>query len=180
MPASRRASATTAMPLPRRAAMRPAHSPQRGRAGIVEAEHRDRGLDEEPAHPARARFGDPPPALRLPRAQLARDQPQIGLDLLRPAEAGGVVERGHEGRRRHRPDIGHALQAPHPLVCLRDRGDPLIRVGELLLEVAHDGQQRRDLGAQPTRQGQRHHAPAEPLRAPRRHRPAVLAEQGAD
>jgi len=102
--------------------------PQRCRAGIVEAEHRDRGLEEEPAHPARARLGDPPPELRLSRAQRARDQPQIGLDLVRPAEAGGVVQRGHEGRRRHRPDMGDALQPAHPLVCLRDRGDPLSRV----------------------------------------------------
>jgi hypothetical protein len=70
--------------------------------------------------------------------------------------------------------MGDALQAPHPLVCLRDRGDPLVRVGELLLEGAHDGQQRRGLGAQPTGQGQRHHAPAEPLTSSGRWRPPWL------
>ena len=61
--------------------------PQVRRARIVEAEHRDGGLDQQPPHPARARFGDPSAALHLPRAQLARDQPEVGLDLVRPAEA---------------------------------------------------------------------------------------------
>src|SRR5215472_10743541 len=60
------------------------------RPGIAQPEHRDSGLDEQPPHPGRTRFGDPPPALGLPRAQLAGDEPQVGLDLVGAVEARGL------------------------------------------------------------------------------------------
>jgi len=58
-----------------------------------------------------------PPALGLSRAQLAGHESPVGLDLVAAAEARGLVDGRHEGRRRHRPDVRHALQAAHPLVC---------------------------------------------------------------
>ncbi len=140
MPASRRARATTAMPLPRRAAIRPA----------------------------------------LPRAQFPRHEAQVRFDLMRSVEALGIVEGGHEGGSRHRPDVGHALQPSHPLVGLGERGDSFMGVRQLLIHLAHDGQQGRHLGQQLPGQGQRRHAPAEPLGRPRRHPPAALPQERAD
>ena len=110
--------------------------PQRRGSGIVETAHGDGGLDQQPLHPARACCGDPPPPRRLPRAQLPGDQPQGGLDLVGPAKALDVVDRRHERRRRHRSDARHTLQPPYPLVRLRDRDNPLVRVRQLLLQVS--------------------------------------------
>ena len=58
--------------------------------------------------------------------------------------------------------------------------DPLVAVRELVVEGAHDGEERRDDREQAARQGQVLHTLHETLRAAGGHAVAVLAEQGAD
>jgi hypothetical protein len=70
------------------------------------------------------------------------------------AEAVRIVEGGDKGRGGHRADVRHALQLPHPRVRPREGGDPVIRVGDLLRDLAHDSQQRGHLRAQLARQRQ--------------------------
>ena len=131
-------------------------------------------------HASMARLGDPPAPLALPRAPLAGHQAQVGLDLMRACEASGVVERGHEGGGRDRPDAGDGLQPLHAVVGPRDGRDPLVRVGELLVDLAHDREQRGELREQTARQRQGEDAANEALGTAGRHAPAVLPEQGAD
>ena len=165
---------------PRRAAMRTAHVPEgRGARDAARAGSRPR---PEPAASARAMagLGDPPAALGLARAPLAGHEAEVGLDLMRVREALGVVDRGDEGGGGDRPDAGDGVQARHAVVRTRDVRDPLVGVRELLVELAHDGEQRRDLREQAARQGQGEDAVDEALRTAGRHALAVLAEQGAD
>ena len=180
MPARRRANATTAMNRPRRAAMRTAHVAERRGAGVPHAQDRHRGLHQQPAHAPMAGLGDPPSALALARAPLAGHQAQVGLDLMGAREAPGVVERGHERGGRDRPDAGDGPQPLHACVRTRDGRDPLVRVRELLIDLAHDGEQRGELREQAAGQGQGEDPANEPLRTAGRHAPAVLPEQGAD
>jgi hypothetical protein len=58
--------------------------------------------------------------------------------------------------------------------------DRRVRVRELPVEVAHDGEQRRRQRHQAARQGQRPDALDEALRTAGRHAVALLAEQGPD
>jgi hypothetical protein len=127
-----------------------------------------------------AGLGDPPSVLALARAPLARHQPQIGLDLMGPREAPGVVERCHERGRRDRPHGGHGLQPLDALVRAPHRRDPLVRVRQLFVDLPHHREQRSELREQATGQGQREDPADEPLRTPRRHPPAVLPQQGAE
>lgn len=64
-----------------------------------------------------------------------------------PAEAVHIVEGRDEGRRRHWPDARHALQPPHTRVGHGERRDPFVRVADLLVDLAHDGEQRGHLAA---------------------------------
>jgi hypothetical protein len=118
--------------------------------------------------------------LTLAGAQLARDQAQIGLDLVCAAKAGHLVQGGHERRGRHRPHTGNGPKQPDPRIGGGQRLDPGIRVGHLLVDVPHPGQERRDLGEQPFGQGQGPHPDDEGLRPPTGHPVAVLPEQRAD
>ncbi len=58
--------------------------------------------------------------------------------------------------------------------------DSLVAVRELLVEGAHDGEERRDHREQAARQGQVPDAPDKMLRAAGGDTVAVLAEQGPD
>src|SRR5262245_44708139 len=102
MPARRRANATTAMNPPRGAALGPV--PEGGGGGMPQAPDGHGGLDQQRAHAALARLGDPSSMLAFPRAPLAGDEAQVGLDLMRVREASGVIERGHERGGRDRPN----------------------------------------------------------------------------
>ena len=79
-------------------------------------EDRDGGLDEEPARAAGAGLGDGAAPLRVTRAVLARDEAEVGLELVRVDEALDVVDRGDECGGRHRPDAGDRAQALDALI----------------------------------------------------------------
>src|SRR3990172_3885833 len=68
-------------------------------------------LNQEPAHAGRPGLGDVAAVLRLPRTELARHQAEGGFDLVRVAEALGVIEGGDEGGGGHGPDAGDGAQA---------------------------------------------------------------------
>ena len=70
--------------------------PERFGLGRPAPEDGDGGLDQEPAHAAGASLGDPAPALGLARAGLAEHEAEVGLDLMRAAEAVRVHELGVE------------------------------------------------------------------------------------
>ena len=78
------------------------------------------------------------------------------------------------------PTLGTRLQPLHAFVRPRDGRDPLVRVRELLIDLAHDGEQGGELREQPARQRQGEDAADEALGTAGRHAPAVLPEQGAD
>ena len=99
---------------------------------------------------------------------------------MRALEASGIIKRGHEGGRRDRPDARDRLQPLHAVVGPRDGRDPRVRVGERLIDLAHDGEQGGELREQPARQRQGEDAANEALGTAGRHTPAVLPEQGAD
>jgi hypothetical protein len=69
--------------------------------------------------------------LALARAALAGHQDQAST-VMNPREAAGI-ERGHERRRRDRPDARHALQALDVGIRRRHRRETLLRVDELLM-----------------------------------------------
>ena len=71
--------------------------PERLGVGRATAEDGDGGLDEEPARAAGADIGDGAAALRVTGAGLARDQAEVSLDLMRVAEALGIIQGGDEG-----------------------------------------------------------------------------------
>jgi hypothetical protein len=95
MPARRRARATTATCLPRRAAMR---SPQFLGLRRVPAKDGDRGLNQEPAGARVAGIGDGAAALGFAGAVLAGHEAEIGFELMRVVEAPDVVEATAPGR----------------------------------------------------------------------------------
>jgi len=70
-------------------------------------------------------------------------------------EALRVVDRGEEGGRGDGADAGDRAQARHAGILDGEVLDHLVGVRELLLEGAHDGEQRCDHREQAARQGQR-------------------------
>ena len=99
---------------------------------------------------------------------------------MRAREASGVIERGHERGGRDRPDAGDRLQPRDAFIRPRDGRDPLIGVRELLVDLAHDGEQGSEFRPQPAGQRQGEDAADEALGTAGWHAPAMLAEQGAD
>src|SRR6266852_4935675 len=97
MPARRRASATMATCLPRRAARRRAQvqraSAAGGRRRIIE----ERGLNEQPAGVRVPNLGDGAAALGVTGAGLAGHEAEVGLEVMGVAEALRIVDRGDEG-----------------------------------------------------------------------------------
>jgi len=61
---------------------RPGPRTERGGLGGLRPQDLPRRLDQEPPHPAVARFGDVPELPRLARAPLARHYAQVGLELV--------------------------------------------------------------------------------------------------
>jgi hypothetical protein len=68
-------------------------------------------LNEEPTHPRFAGLGGGPAAVALPGAGFARPEAEGGFDVVRVAEALGVVEGRDEGGGGHGPDAGDGAQA---------------------------------------------------------------------
>ena len=97
---------------------------------------------------------------------------------MRVREASGVIERGHERGGRDRPDARDGLQPLDAFVGPRHGGDPLVRVRELLVDLAHDGEQGGEFRPQPAGQRQGEDAADEALGTASRHAPAMLPEQG--
>jgi hypothetical protein len=143
MPARRRARATTATCLPRRAAMRRAQvrsaSASGGRRRRIETAA---WMSSQRA--AGARFGDGAPALMLAGAELARHQAEVGFDLMGAAEAPGIVESGHEGGGGDGPDARDGAEAPDARILGGEVFDHVIGIRELPVEGQHDGEQRAD------------------------------------
>src|SRR5262245_6436152 len=79
--------------------------------GGATAEDGDSSLDEQPAGAAGPGLGDGAAAPRVAGAELARDQAEVGLDLMGVAEALGIVEGRDEGGGGDGPDGGHRAQS---------------------------------------------------------------------
>ena len=120
----------------------------------------DSDLNEQPAGAARPGLGDGAAALRVAGAELARDQAQVGLDLMGVAEALGIVEGSDEGGAGDRPDGGHGAQSLDARIVggelfddLIGLFDDLIGIGELAVAGQHDGEKRGDERAELARKG---------------------------
>jgi len=124
------------------------------------------------------RFGDRAATLGFARAVLSGDEAEVGFKLMRVLKALGIVDRRDESRRGDGADTGDRAQARHARILDGEVLDRRVRVRELLVEMAHDSEQRRDDREQPARQGQGPDALDEPLGTTGRHAVAVLAEQG--
>ena len=92
-------------------ARRDAHGPgpQVLRLRRAAAEDGDGGLNQEPARARVAGLGDGAPALRLARAVLAGHEAEVGFELMRGAEAVGIVNGGDEGGGGDGADAGETL-----------------------------------------------------------------------
>jgi hypothetical protein len=101
-----------------------------------------------------ARLGDRAPALRLARAVLAGHEAEVGFELMRVAEALGIVDGGDEGGGGDGADAGNGAQARHARILDGEVFDRGVGVRELPVEGAHEGEQRRDDRAQAARQGE--------------------------
>jgi hypothetical protein len=70
--------------------------------------------------------------LRLPRAELAWHQAEVGFDLVRVAEALGVIEGGDECGGGHRPDAGDRAQVKYLLkidrLCFDGQSDEAVHI----------------------------------------------------
>ena len=62
------------------------------------------------------------------------------------AEAANVIDRGDEGGSRDGADRGDGAQALDAFIVGGDVLDHVLRVDELVIHVAHDREQRGDLG----------------------------------
>ena len=87
--------------------------PQLLRLRRAAAEDRDRGLNQEPAGARVAGLGDRAAALRLAGAVLAGHEAEVGFELMRVAEALGIVDGGEEGGGGDGADAGDGAQARH-------------------------------------------------------------------
>ena len=115
----------------------------------------DSGLNEQSAGAARPGLGDGAAALRVAGAELARDQAEVGLDLMGVAEALGIVEGSDEGGGGDGPDGGHGAQSLDARIVGGELFDDLIGIGELAVAGQHDGEKRGDKRAELARQGHR-------------------------
>jgi hypothetical protein len=120
----------------------------------VSAKDGDRGLNQEPAGARVAGLGDGAAALRLAGAVLTGHEAEIGFELMRVAEAQGMVDRSEEGGGSDGADEGDGAQARHARILGGEVLDPLVGVGGLFVEGAHDGEERRDHREQAAGQGQ--------------------------
>jgi hypothetical protein len=77
----------------------------------VAAEDGDRGLDQQPAGARGAGLGDGATALGLAGAVLAGHEAEVGFELMRVAEALGLVDGGEEGGGGEGADAGDGAQA---------------------------------------------------------------------
>jgi hypothetical protein len=84
------------------------------------------------------------PRRGLAGAVLAGHEAEVGFELMRVAEALGIVDRGDEGGGGDRAHAGDGAQAWHPRILDGEVLDPLVGVRELPVKGAHEGQQRRD------------------------------------
>lgn len=89
--------------------------PARRRARATTGD-RDRGLNQQPAGAGMAGFGDGTAALGLAGAVLAGHKAEVGFELMRVAEALGIVDRGDEGGGGDRAPAGDGAQARHPRI----------------------------------------------------------------
>jgi hypothetical protein len=153
---------------------RPAQRPPPEGASVAYA------LNQEPAGARVAGLGDRAPALGLARAVLAGHEAEVGFELMREAEALGVVDRGDEGGGGDGADAGDGAQARHARVLDGEVLDRGVGVRELPVEGAHEGKQRRDHREQAAGQGQAPAAMDKALRTAGRDAVAVLPEQGPD
>lgn len=97
----------------------------------------DGDLNQKPAHAGRPRLGDVAAALCLPRTELARYQAEVGFDLVRVAEALGVIEGGDEGGG-HGPDAGDGSQVLNTRIVSGHARDRPVGIRKLGVEVPHD------------------------------------------
>jgi len=121
--------------------------------GVATVEDGDSGLNEQPAGAARPGLGDGAAALRVAGAELARDQAEVGLDLMGVAEALGIVEGSDEGGGGDGPDGGHGAQSLDARIVGGELFDDLIGIGELAVAGQHDGEKRGDERAELARKG---------------------------
>ncbi len=179
MPARRRASATTATCLPRRAAMRRAQIWSASASGGWRR-RRETAAWMSSQRAAGTGLGDGAAALSVAGAELARDQAEVGLDLMGVAEAVGIINGGDERSGGEGPDAGHGAQALDARIVRGEVLDHLVGIGELAVDGQHDGEQRGDQRADLARQGQGVDAVDEALGTAGGHPIALLAEQGLD
>src|SRR4029453_4206328 len=114
------------------------------------------------------------------RAVLAGHEAEVGFELMRVVEAPDVVDRGEEGGGGDGADAGDGAQPGHARILDGEMLDRGVGIQELLVEGAHEGEQRRHHRAQAARQGQALHPVDKVLRTAGRDAKAVLAEQGPD
>ena len=124
------------------------------------AEDRPRRLHQKPSHPGVARLRDRSAALLLPGAQLAGHEPQIPGDLPGVREAVRMVDGRDVGDRRHGPDRRDGAEPPDGGVGRRARRQALVRRGDLLVELRHQVDERRDDLSEPGGERDRGQAPA--------------------
>ena len=93
-------------------------------------------------------------------------------------EARGIVDGGEEGGGGDGADAGDRAQARHARILNGEVLDRRIGVRELLVEGAHDGEQRRDHRAQAARQGEALDPVDKMLRTPGGDAVAVAISQG--
>ena len=93
---------------------------------------------------ARPGLGDGAAALRVAGVALTPDQAEVGLDLMGVAEALSIVDRSDEGGG-DGPDARHGAQSLDARILGSEVFDDLIGVGELAVEVQHDGEERGEV-----------------------------------
>src|SRR5207247_1561818 len=102
-------------------------------------------LDQDPPRVTVARLGQRAAALGLARGILARDEPEVGHELARPAEALEVHDLGDEDDRRQRVYPAEAAEPAYGLAVGRGGGDgrePFVELGlprQGLLQGEHAG-----------------------------------------
>ena len=114
--------------------------PQVFRLRRATTEDRDRGLNQQPAGARVAGLGDRPAALRLVGAVLTGHEAEIGFEVMRVAEALGIVDRSEEGGGGDGAHAGDGAQARHARILGGEVLDPLVGVRELLVEGPHEGE----------------------------------------
>ena len=137
-------------------------------------------MNEQPAGAAGTGLGDGAAALRVTGAELARDEAEVGLDLVGVAEALRIVESGDKRGGGDGADTGHGAEARDARVLRGEVLDHVIGIGELAVEGQHDGEERGDQRADLAWQGRRVDPVDEGLGAAGGDAIAVLAEQGPD